>query len=423
MTGKIRIACWAALAMASTGQLVGEDWPGFRGPNGNGVTHEKSVPLTWNAERNIKWKAPLPRPANGSPIVSNERVFVTSARDDEGRQRSLHCFNRTDGKQLWVHTVDFAKKMPTHKTNPYCGSTPAANGEVVVVWHASAGLVCVDFGGNEVWSRDLGEFEHMWGYGTSPVIYKDRVILHSGPGKRNFVAAFDLETGKTIWEVDEPQLGKNSSEREDGKYKGSWCTPVVVNVDGNDQIICTMPTRVVAFDPRDGGVVWSCDGIRGPKGDLSYSSPLTSDGVLVAIGGFQGPSIGVRLGGTGNITDSGRLWRNERNPQSIGSGVFLDGFIYRPNAGPGTIECLDPKTGKVVWSERSSGTSWGSIVYAADRCYLTNQGGKTIVFKPNPDQFDGLASNELGESSNSTPAISNGEIFIRTFEHLYCIGE
>ncbi|MCA9143912.1 MAG: PQQ-binding-like beta-propeller repeat protein [Planctomycetales bacterium] len=419
--------CWKSvaivlLALVCAESASGEDWPGFRGPAGNGITTGEAPPTTWDASENVKWKAPLPRPANGSPIVSNGRVFVTSAQDDDGHKRSLYCFDRTDGKQLWVHTVDFAKTMPTHKTNPYCGSTPAANGKVVVVWHASAGLVCLDFDGKEVWSRDLGEFEHIWGYGTSPVIYQDRVILHSGPGERIFVAAFDLQTGKTIWEVDEPQQGKNGSEREDGKYKGSWCTPIVANVDGQDQVICTMPTRVMAFDPKDGGVIWTCDGIRGPKGDLSYSSPLLNEGILVSIGGFQGPGIGMRLGGKGDLTDSHRLWRNEKNPQSIGSGVFLDGYIYRPNAGPGTIECLDPKTGEVVWTERA-GTMWGSIVFVAGRCYVTDQDGKTLVFRPNPDKYEGLATNELGEPSNSTPAISDGEIFIRTFGHLYCIGE
>ena len=248
------------------------------------------------------------------------------------------------------------------------------------------------------------------------------MILHSGPGGRIFVAAFDLQTGKTIWEVDEPHQGKDGSAREDGKYKGSWCTPIIASVDGSDQVICTMPTRVIALDPKDGGVIWTCDGIRGPKGDLAYSSPLLGDGILVAIGGFQGPGVGLRLGGKGDITDSSRLWRNDKNPQSIGSGVFIDGYIYRPNAGPGTIECLAPKTGEVVWKERS-GMSWGSIVHVAGRCYLTNQEGTTLVFRPDPEKYEGLASNPLGEPSNSTPAVSDGQIFIRTFGHLYCIGD
>jgi len=413
----------AAAAALGTSSGVAGDFPAFRGPEGNGITHETAAPLRWDASQNVKWKVPLPRPANGSPIVSNGRVFVTSAEDDDGLHRSLYCFDRQTGEQLWKHTVDFSKKMPTHKTNPYCGSTPAANGKQVVVWHASAGLHCLDFDGQVLWSRDLGEFSHMWGYGTSPVLYGDKVILHSGPGSRIFVAAFDLQNGQTIWETEEPQQG-TSDTREDGKYKGSWTTPLIANVGGRDQIICPMPFRVVAYDPSDGGIIWSCDGLRHDGGDLAYSSPIMADDTCVVIGGFRGPGLGIRLGGTGDVTEKDRLWRVEKSPQSIGSGVFLDGYVYRPNAEPGTIECLDPKTGKVLWQDRGAGAvNWGSIVYAAGRCYLTNQDGTTVVFQPSPDKCEILAQNKLGEPSNSTPAISDGEIFLRTFQHLYCIAE
>jgi outer membrane protein assembly factor BamB len=398
------------------------DWPGFRGPHGNGITEESKAPVEWNATKNIKWKSPLARAGNGSPIVSNGRVFVTSAEDADGKQRSLYCFDRKSGEQLWVKTADYGKKMPTHKTNPYCGSTPAANGERVVVWESSAGLHCYDFEGKKVWSRDLGEFRHIWGYGSSPVIYDDKVILQSGPGERVFIGAYDLKDGKTVWETDEPHKG-DGSKNEAGKYMGSWCTPIVSNVGGKDQIICNMPTRVVAYAPSDGGIIWSCDGIRHDRGDLAYSSPIIADGICVSIGGYGGPGLGIRLGGTGDVTEKGRLWRNERQPQSIGSGVFIDGYIYRPNDHEKAIECLDPESGKVLWSDRGAGAIWGSIVSAAGRCYVTSRGGATLVFKPGPEKCEILGKNLLNESSNSTPAISNGEIFIRTFEHLYCISD
>ncbi|MBP86678.1 MAG: serine/threonine protein kinase [Planctomycetaceae bacterium] len=405
---------------------MARDWPGFRGPSGNGITDEADAPLEWSATKNIKWKVALPRSGNGSPIVSNARVFVTSAEDTDGKQRSLYCFDRKTGKQHWVKTVEFGKKMITHPTNPYCGTTPVANGERVVVWHNSAGLYCYDFEGHELWSRDLGEFRHIWGYGTSPVIYNDKVMLNSGPGERIFMTAISLEDGKTIWQTDEPHKG-DGSKREDGKWMGSWSTPVIAEVGGKDQVICTMPKRVVAYDPNNGSVIWSCDGIRGEmgsQGDLAYSSPVIVGDICVAIGGYSGPAIGVRLGGSGNVTEANRLWRVGRNPQSIGSGVAIDGYLYRPNARPGTIECLNPKTGEVVWSDRGAGAvNWGSIVYAAGRCYVTNQKGATVVFAPNPESCKILAKNELGEGSNATPAISDGEIFVRTFEHLYCISE
>lgn len=398
------------------------DWPAFRGPSGNGITDEADAPLKWNAETNVKWKAALPRPGNGSPIVSNGRVFVTSAEDEVGKQRSLYCFDRKTGKQLWVRTINFGKEMPTHKTNPYGGSTPAADGERVVVWHSSAGLYCYDFSGEEIWSRDLGEFQHIWGYGTSPVIYNDQVILHSGPGEQIFMTALSLANGETIWKTEEPRTGKGS-EREDGKYLGSWSTPVVAVLNGQDQILCTMPTRVVAYSPENGSIIWSCDGVSHGRGDLAYSSPIVAGDLCFVTGGYRGPSLGIQLGKKGDITETSRLWRKEQQPQSIGSGVFIDGYVYRPNAGPGTIECLDPKTGEVRWSDRASGNSWGSIVYAAGRCYLTSQNGTTIVFKPSPNECEVLAKNPLGEPSNSTPAISDGDVFIRTAGHLFCISD
>jgi len=414
-----RYAFAAFVAVATIVPAHSADWPAFRGKAGDGTTEETNYPTEWSRSENIKWKVKLPTPANGSPIVSNGRVFLTCAAD-EGRKRSLLCFDRKNGEELWVRTVDFDKKMPTHKTNPYAGSTPAADGKRVVVWHSSAGLYCYDFAGNEIWKRDLGEFKHIWGYGSSPVIYKDRVILHTGPGKRIFLTAIQLDSGKTIWETEEPHQG-NGEEREDGKWMGSWSTPVLATVNGKDIFVCTLPTRVNGYDPDSGDIIWSCDGIRGPKGDLAYSSPLVRDGFCVATGGYSGPAIGFRVAGSGNITDSQRRWRIERNPQSIGSGVFLGKYVYRPNAGPGTIQCLNAFTGEQLWQARS-GTNWGSIVAAGDTLYVTNQGGTTNVFKANPAKFELIAENKLGETCNSTPALSDGEIFIRTHKHLYCIG-
>ena len=136
-----------------------DDWPAFRGPSGNGISSEKSAPTTWGQDKNIKWKVALPLPGNGSPIVSNGRVFLAGSEDKEGKKRALYCFDRKDGKPLWVKTVDFGKEMRTHQTNTHSPSTPASDGKSVVVWHGSAGLHCYDFEGKPLWSRDLGEFE------------------------------------------------------------------------------------------------------------------------------------------------------------------------------------------------------------------------------------------------------------------------
>ena len=414
-----------ALALVWPSITLAEDWPSFRGPRGNGTSLDSHPPTQWSSEANIKWKFKMPQSGNGSPIVSNGRVFVTSAQDVDGKQRSLYCLDRKNGKQLWVKTVEIKKKMPTHQTNPYCGSTPAADGESVVVWHGSAGVFCYDFSGVERWSRNLGEFEHIWGYGSSPILLKDKVILHSGPGRRALITALDLRTGDTIWETEEPIENQGNSRNAAGQYEGSWCTPVLAKVEGETQILCTMPTRLNAYDPESGSLIWFCEGIRGPKGDLAYSSPMVEGNRCVAIGGFGGPGIGVALGGRGNVTQKQRLWRLDKNPQSIGTGVFIGGRVYRANAArPAPIECMDPATGKILWnSDPKGGICWGSIVVADGLGYVTNRKGTTIVFKIDPEKYVAIASNDLGEPCHATPAISDREIFIRTFERLYCISE
>jgi len=334
--------------------------------------------------------------------------------------RALYCFDRKDGKQLWTKTIEFGKKVRTHETNTYSPTTPESDGKSVVVWHGSAGLHCYDFEGKSLWSRDLGEFDHLWVEGTSPVIHDGKVFLNSGPGpKKVFVAAFKLASGETVWEKEEPFKGDGDTN-EGGKYMGSWTTPLI----HKDQLICAMPTRVVAYAPNDGKLLWSCDGLRFDNGDLAYSSPVVAGDTCVVFGGFMGVGLGVKLGGSGDVTATHRLWRNDKKtPQSIGSGIAVGDHVYLPFENLNVIDCIDPKTGKVVWRERQKAALWSSIVMAGGNAYATDQKGRTIVFKPNPEKFELVATNELGEPSNATPAISNGEIFIRTAKNLYSIAE
>ncbi|MCP4853107.1 MAG: PQQ-binding-like beta-propeller repeat protein [Fuerstiella sp.] len=392
------------------------DWPQFRGPHGNGVAEGEAFPTTWGEEENIKWKASLPYPGAGSPIVSMGRVFLTSATKD-GQERSLLCLDRSDGSLLWTRTVEFGEDE-TYPKNPYGSATPATDGTRVVVWHGSAGLYCYDFSGKELWSRDLGEFKHIWGYGSSPIIHKDRVVLNCGPGERVFLSAIDLSSGKTLWETDEPYTGTKTPDAV-----GSWSTPVIAQVDGKEQIICAMATRVNGYDPETGRRLWWCDGLIGSRYDVISSSSLVADGLCFVMGDLRGPAMGFKLGGSGNITESNRLWHEqERNPASVGTGLFIDGHIFRPNSKPGTIECLEAKTGKSVWKARARDHR-ASMVLAGGNVYALSQRGTTIVFKPNPTEFEEVASNDLDEVANATPAFSDGQIFVRTEEALYCIGQ
>ncbi|REJ72726.1 MAG: serine/threonine protein kinase [Planctomycetota bacterium] len=402
-------------------RLEAGDWMRFRGPNGSGVAEgETGVPVEWGPEKNIKWKVALPEAGNGSPIVVGDRVFVTCA-EDQGRQRHLLCFDREDGSEIWRKTVAYPEVEETHETNPYCATTPASDGDYVVVFEGSAGIHCYTITGSPLWSRDLGEFRHIWGYASSPIIYDGKVIQLCGPGERTFLTALDLESGDTLWETPEP----GGSASDEGKYIGTWSTPVIVNVDGKDQILCGMHGRAAAYDPDSGEVIWYVEGVSSERGDLMYTSPMVGDGVAVIMGGFRGPAFGMKLGGEGDMTAENRLWYDtEENPQRIGSGVVIDGNVFMANAdGGGSLECTDIRTGKTHWWERRTGDGayWGSVVFADGRLYVNGQDGVTRVFAPNPDRYESIAANDLGEQCHSTPAISDGEIFLRTFGHLYCV--
>lgn len=408
----------SALVVANT--VWAADWPAFRGPAGDGISAAKEVPTDWSAEQGIAWRVSLPGKSNGSPIVSGTNIFLTSA-ENSGRDRHLHCFSTADGKERWRQTVTVESQMPTHKTNQYGGTTPATDGSYVVVWHSTGGLHCYDLEGSKLWNRDFGEFRHQWGYGTSPVIFGDKVILHSGPGHKVFVAAVNLQSGAVEWQTEEPV--ENDGERnDDNKYMGSWSTPVIVETEEKTLAVCSLSTRTNAYDLQTGEIVWTCGGLRGPRGDLAYTSPVIAGNICVAMGGFKGPASGFRMTGQGDITTEHMLWREEQNPQRIGSGIFVNGHIYMGNAGPNTLQCLDPMTGSVVWEERGlGGAYWGSLVYADEKIYATDQNNNTLVFKPDSAGLKRLAVNKLDDPGNSTPAVTDGSIYIRSFQHLYRI--
>jgi len=402
--------------LSGTTAIRAADWPAFRGPDHNGISSEAQAPLHWSQQTNIKWKVTLPAPGNSSPVVCGDRVFLTCAQDTGGSRRSLYCFSRSDGKQLWVRTVEYNRPDPTHQRNPYCASTPTADGERVFVWHGSAGVHCYDFEGKELWSRDLGVFRHIWGYASSPIIYGDSIILNCGPGARSFVIALDRKTGRTLWQTDEP--GGAEDRAPTGNWVGSWNTPVIAKVEGQDQILVSQSHHVKAYEPTTGKILWTCDG----TGDLTYADIMLGQGIAVAASGYRGPAIGFKLGGSGDVTATNRLWRAERPPQRVATGVVIGQYLFmvsEPN-----VSCIEMATGREIWKHSEPGqTFWASIVAVGDRLYVTSQKGVTIVFAADPKEFRLLASNDVGERSNSTLAISDGQIFLRTFESLYCISD
>jgi outer membrane protein assembly factor BamB len=399
------------------------NWPAWRGPTGDGISPEKDLPLTWSATENVQWKVELPEPGNSSPIVWGSRVFLAQA---VGDRRTVTCFNRSNGQQLWQEGPVATFKERSHPTNPYCSASPVTDGERVVAWFGSAGLWCWDLEGKEQWHLDLGKHDHEWGYGGSPVILGDLCFLVFGPGERSFLLAVDKKTGEKRWQVDfhptQPASRTDGFAGKDGVI-GSWATPIVIqNPAGQSELIINWPEKLVAYDPASGRELWSCGGLN----PLIYTSPVAGEGMVFASGGYGGSSIVVKTGGKGDVSES-RLWQKLRDKQRIGSGVIKDGHLYIFNV-PGTAQCIELATGKSVWEERLTGSgargeSWSSMVLSGERLYVLNQSSDTLVLEAAP-VFKKLATNVLGDGlGNASLAASDGQFFIRTHKHLWCVGK
>jgi outer membrane protein assembly factor BamB len=439
-TIRVPAACSLLAALSVAVAARADNWPAWRGPTGQGHSSETNLPLKWSAKENVKWKVALESPGNSTPIIWGDKIFITQANKDpnpkkdekgkidnkarrDGTVRSLICLSRKNGAVLWQKDVTYNTPETNWPGISYCNASAATDGERVVACHGSAGLFCYDLEGNPLWKRtDLGRWEHAFGQGASPIIHNDLVIQWCGPNEktedRNYLIAVDKKTGKTVWEHDESF--------------GSWMTPLVVKHNGKDQLLLGQSRDVKnkpddqtnflkGLDPATGSELWKCQGLN----SYVYTTPLVADGVAVEMCGYGGSALAVKLGGMGDITKD-RLWLHPRPAtQRVGSGVIVGEHIYMVDENA-VQHCYELKTGKDLWKDepRLKGLTWGSMVHADGRIYLLMRSGETIVLAANP-KFEILATNSLGagENTNSSIAISNGEIFIRTFRHLWCIAE
>jgi outer membrane protein assembly factor BamB len=281
--------------------------------------------------------------------------------------------------------------------------------------------------GKELWRLDLGKQEHPGGYAGSPVLHQNLCILYASPGPQSFLLAVDKRTGKEVWRVELPP-GDAPKDRTDsfaGRANGdvgSWSTPIIVHIDGRDELILSVPGMVRAFAPETGQEIWRCGGLS----PVIYCSPVYGEETVVAASSFGGSELAVHAGGSGDVTEINRLWKHPRSKQRRGSGVISGGRFYILDT-PGLAECLDLKTGATVWEARLRGsappsTSLSSMVLSGERIYVLNQAGDTFVIRAGP-QFEKLALNSIGDGpTNASLAVSDGELFIRTHKHLWCIG-
>lgn len=417
-------SCW-------TTQSRAENWPAWRGPTGQGVSAEQDLPVTWSATENVRWKVALPHAGNSTPIIWGDRIFITQAHQVTqwppkvpdyyaggaspggfgiAEQRSVMCFRRSDGKLLWQRDTTYKEPQMTHATNPFCSASPVTDGECVIASHGPAGMVSYDLDGKPLWKYDVGKLEHLWGTASSPVLFDDLCIQWCGPGERQFLVALDKQTGEKIWETHEPGGDSGITSR---KFLGSWCTPIITHVGGDAQLVFALPRNLKGYDPRTGKELWSAR----IGGSYCYLSPMLVDGLAV-----YGSRL-LKLGGTGDIT--GDQLGHQIGSMFISTAVIAGEYQYTLN-NVGVPACYEWKTGKELWKSqiktRPGGKeAWGSLVHADGRIYIADKNGTTTVFAAGP-RYEHLATNRLNESTNASIAISGGDIFIRTYKHLWCIG-
>ncbi len=392
-----------------------ENWPGWRGPTGYGVTEEKELPLKWDAKsgEGVVWKASLKDlTGHSSPVVWGDKVFLTTADKQTNAQEKakeipghyLNCYQAADGKLLWSTKIEGGKEAAGYAI--YAVPTPVTDGKLVYAWFGSAVIVAVDFDGKVVWRQEReGPFNLNPGITSSPILYKDTVVLLCDEGRGiGWLQALDKKTGEVKWEQKRKKTGTSNT------------TPVIVNVNGKDEMLVSAAESMQGLDPTNGEPIWWC------KAQGFGASPAYGGGVVFCDAGNGGAGVAVDPTGTGDVTATHVKWKLPKVAAQYGSPVIFGDWVYRANKN--TITCWDVKSGEQVFSENAEGLANMSspIVTPDGRIYFCG-GDKSYVIKAGP-KLEVLATNDLKCGSNgSSAAVSDGRIFIRGNDAFFCVGK
>lgn len=409
-------------ALVLIGSIHADDWKQFRGPNGHGVSAEKNLPVKWSATENIAWKLKLPGAGASSPITLGKRVFVTCYsgygfdRKEPGKQEDLRrhvvCVDRQSGKIVW--SKEFMPVLPEHDYTKsesdyhgYAASTPITDGERLYVFFGKSGLYCLDLDGNQLWHAPVGKGINGWGSGTSPVLHKNLVIINASVEAGTLIA-FDKLNGKEMWRG--PKIGS------------SWNTPIFVTTpEKNIELSVSVGGNVLGIDPDTGKELWRAKG----HGGYVVPSLVTHAGIVYAVGG-GGTSLAIKSGGKGDVSESHVLWRKKKG-SNASSPVYHDGKLYWVSDGNGVLHCQDAATGDTTETRLlpETGRVWPSPVLAEGKLYIVSQFAGVYVVAANP-KYELIAHNKFADDksrSNASIAISDGQLFLRNDQYLYCIGK
>lgn len=397
---------------------LADNWPQWRGPALNGVSREKNLPVKWNQQENITWKLAVPDRSGATPIIWNNHLFLNVA---EGSELFLWCVDRNRGAVVWKKLLGSGNHM-MRKQN-MSSPSPVTDGRNVWVMTGTGILKEFDFSGNEIWARDIqkeyGKFGLNWGYASSPLLHEDALYVQVLHGMKtddpSYVMRLDKKTGKTIWRIERPTQAQRESP-------DSYATPALLRNGNTLELVVLGGDCVTGHDLATGKELWRGNGLN-PENNPFHrivASPVAVDGIVYAPTRVR-PLTAFRGGGRGDITETHRLWTFNNGPD-VPSPV-TDGTYFYSVTDNGVMWCLDAKTGKEIYGRQRlrSGTYSSSPVLADGKIYISNEDGLTTVIRAGP-QFEVLAENELGDYCLSSPAISDGQIFIRTSKFLYCVG-
>ncbi len=419
-------------------------WGQFRGPDGNGSSTTARPPTRWSNSQNVRWKVAIPGGGHSSPVVWNDRVYLLTAvptggdaaaepsagepapgrggppgrgmrrpPPDKPYEFTVLCLNRADGAILWQTIVKNAiPKEGGHPTNTHASASPVTDGKHIYAFFGSYGLYCLDLDGKVVWERDLGQMQtrNSFGEGSSPALYDNTLVVtwdHEGP---SFIEAMDASTGKTLWKVDRDE-------------PTSWATPRIIPSGDSVQVVTNGTRALRSYDLKTGKLIWECGGMTANP----IPTPMTDGELVYCMTGYQGFSIqAIRLGAQGDVTGSQSIvWSRQDAAPYVPSAVLYRDLIYFTKSREGILFAVDAKTGKTLIDQtRLDGIQsiYASLVAADDKIYVSGREGVTAVLEYGP-QLKILASNDLGEPIDATPALVGDEIFIRGHQHLFCIGE
>ncbi len=434
----------------NTSTAQDKNWPSWRGTSLTGVVEGAQPPTEWNEKKNIKWKIKVPGSGHSTPIIWGDRIYLTTAintgekgkstptartqsqeRDERrrrgGRRRGgfgrrsapteyhefvVLCLNKKTGEEIWRKTAN--KAVPHeghHRDHGYSSSSPVTDGKLLFVHFGSRGTYCYDLNGELKWSKDFGDMStrNGFGEGTSPALHGDTLIINWDHEGQSFILALNKNTGDPIWK----------KERDE---KTSWVTPVFVEAGGKTQVVVNGTNSAVAYDIKDGSTIWKCTGQTGNV----IPTPVVGHGLIYLMSGFRGSKLqAVQYAkAKGDVTNSKAMaWDHSRGTSYVPSAILYGEKIYFFKGNTGVLSCLDAKTGKAVVSEkRIDGlrSVYASPVGANGKIYVVGRDGTTVVLDTKKD-MEIVATNQLDEGIDASPAIVGNQIFLRSKGHLYCI--